>query len=206
MWKFRRLAETSVHAVGNPHARLLSQFEQRLVEALGSRVRLADLRDGLRELGRPALDLRASLLPGFVHALEHVAKADHSHAGFGRPIGAAVKRLERRRQEHRHRPAAVTRECGDGGHINLVEIGPLLAVDLDADVVGVHQVGDGRIFKTFVLHHVAPMTRAVADREKDRPVERAGRFKRFGPPWVPIDGIVSVLLQIRARLFRQSIR
>ena len=57
----------------------------------------------------------------------------------GREVGAAVERLEVGREEDRHRPAAVPGHRLDGGHVDLVEVGPLLAVDLDVDEVLVHQ-------------------------------------------------------------------
>ena len=52
-----------------------------------------------------------------------------------RPIGAAVKRLQVGRQKHRHRPAAAAGHHLHGVHVDLIEVGPLLAIDLDADEV-----------------------------------------------------------------------
>ena len=43
-----------------------------------------------------------------------------------------------RRQEDGHRPAAAAGQRDDGVHVDRVEVGPLLAVDLDADEVLVH--------------------------------------------------------------------
>src|SRR5213082_1987502 len=59
-------------------------------------------------------------------------------ARLGREVRAAEERLSVRGQEHRHRPAPAPRQRDDGVHVDGVEVGPLLAVDLDAHEMLVH--------------------------------------------------------------------
>ena len=70
---------------------------------------------------------------------QDAGKAGHPARVAGREVGAAEERLQVGREEDRHRPAAVPGHRLHGGHVDLVEVGPLLAVDLDVDEVLVHQ-------------------------------------------------------------------
>ncbi len=83
--------------------------------------------------------------------------------------------------------------------IDLVDVGTLFAVDFDVDEVLVHEPGGIGVREALVVHHVAPVTRGVADREEDRLVARLGRLKRFGPPRVPVHRVVLVKQEIGAR-------
>ena len=123
----------------------------------------------------------------------------------GREVGAAEEGLEVGGQEHRHRPAAVPGHRLDGGHVDLVEVGPLLAVDLDVDEVLVHQRGDRRVLEALALHDVAPVAGRVADREEDRLVLGLRPRERLGAPGIPVDRVVGVLEQVRARLAGQPV-
>src|SRR5262245_52852081 len=66
------------------------------------------------------------------------------------------------------RPSATARHQLPGEHINSIDVGPLLAVDLDADKPLVHQFCNLRIRVDRSLGNVAPVAGAVADREEDR--------------------------------------
>jgi hypothetical protein len=48
-------------------------------------------------------------------------------------------------------------------HVDRVDIGALLAVDLDVDEVVVHVGGGLRILEGLTLHHVAPVAGGIAD-------------------------------------------
>ena len=109
----------------------------------------------------------------------------------GSPVG---------RQEDRHRPAAVTGHRDDRVHVDGVEVGPLLAVDLDVHEVLVHQRRRLGVLERLVLHHVAPVAGRVADREQDRPVLLARAGERLVAPGVPVDGVLGVLEQVGAGL------
>ena len=69
-----------------------------------------------------------------------------------------------------------------GRHVNLVEIRPLLAVDLDADEMLVQESADVFILEALVLHDVAPVARRVADAQEDRPVELPGAARALPGP------------------------
>ena len=88
----------------------------------------------------------------------------------------------------------------DRVHVDRVEVGPLLAVDLDADEVLVHQRRRRGVLERLVLHHVAPVAGGVADREQDRPVLAPRPRERLLAPRIPVDRVLGVLEQVRARL------
>src|SRR5580700_1671356 len=54
-------------------------------------------------------------------------------------------------------------------------------------------------------HHVAPVTRAVADGEQHRTVVAARAFEGPVSPGIPVHGVVRVLEQVRARLGGKAI-
>ncbi len=122
-------------------------------------------------------------------------------------IGAGEKRLLIRRQKHRHRPAplAVVHRHRRR-HVNLVEIRPFLAIHFDADKMAIHDGGDRRVFKRLPLHHMAPVTGRVADRQQDRLVRRPGGGQRFRPPGIPIDGVIGMLQEIGTGLGMEPVR
>jgi hypothetical protein len=95
---------------------------------------------------------------------------------------------------------AVTREPRDRVHVDLVDVGALFAVDLDAHEQLVHERGGVGILERFVLHHVTPVARAIADRHEQRAVVAPGVGERLGTPRPPVDRVVHVLPEIGARL------
>ena len=117
------------------------------------------------------LDLVALLAPRPADAVEHLAERRHPVARLVREVGAAVERPAVGRQEDAHRPAAAAGHRLDGAHVDLVEVGPLLAVHLDRDEVGVQGLGRRLVLERLALHDVAPVARRVADRQEDRAVE-----------------------------------
>ena len=64
--------------------------------------------------------------------------------GLRREVRTEVERLAVGGQEHRHRPAALPGRGLHGLHVDGVDVGPLLAVDLDGDEVLV-EVRGGRL-------------------------------------------------------------
>ncbi len=81
------------------------------------------------------------ILPGIVKRLKQTLEAWQTMPVFRREIGTAKKRLQLRREKHRHRPAAMTGHHLYGFHVYFVEIGALLAIDLDVDKVLIHEFG-----------------------------------------------------------------
>ena len=116
-----------------------------------------------------------------------------------RVVRAAEERLTLGREKDGHRPAAVPRERDDRVHVQRVDVGPLLAVDLDADEALVHQRRRRLVLERLVLHDVAPVAGRVADGEQDRLVLRARLREGLVAPRVPVDRVVRVLEEVRAR-------
>src|SRR5205823_6473437 len=119
---------------------------------------------------------------------------------LGRKVRASVERDAFGSQEHRHGPAAAAGHRLDGLHVDLVDVGPLLAVDLDVDEQLVHDASDVVVLEGLALHDVAPVTRRVAHREQHRPVLLLGPREGLRPPRVPVHRVVGVLQEVWARL------
>ncbi len=155
--------------------------------------------DGVGQLLGVALEGVALLGPRRRDLAEQVGEAGPGEVGApeeGAPVGG---------QEHRHRPTAL---AGDGLHrihVDGVDVGALLAVDLDVDEQLVHQLGGRLVLEGLVGHDVAPVTGRVADREQDGPVLVPRPSEGRLAPWIPVDRVVAVLEQVRARLVGQVI-
>ena len=122
-------------------------------------------------------------------------------ARLGRPIGAPEHRRAVGRQEHGQRPAALLAHRMQRRHIDVVDVRPLLAIDLHVDEQAVHQRGGLLVLEGFVRHHMAPVAGGVADRKEDRTVARARLGQSRRAPGPPVHGIMGVLQEIgRGRL------
>ena len=136
---------------------------------------------------------------------QHARKAGHPLTILGRKVGAAVKRLAVRRQEHGERPSAASGQELHGVHVDLVEVGTLLAIDFDRNKVFVHQLRNLFVLERLALHHVAPMACRIADREEDGLVLGARPRERLVAPRVPIHRIVGVLAQVGTLLVDEAV-
>ena len=114
-------------------------------------------------------------------------------------IGAREKRRTLRREEHRERPAAdaAGQQCVRR-LVDLVDVGSLLAIDLDVHEVRVHGGRHRRVLERLVRHHMTPVARGVADRQQDGLALVPGAGQRFFAPRIPVDGIAGVLPEVRA--------
>ena len=123
-----------------------------------------------------------------------------------REVGAGEERLLVGRQEHRHGPAALAlvHRLG-GGHVDVVEVGPLLAIDLHVHEMFVHDRGRGRVLERLVGHHMAPVARRVADGEQDRLLLGPGPAERLLAPLVPVHRVVGVLEEVGTGGQRQPV-
>ena len=142
-----------------------------------------------------ALAMRGQQLPERGHAV-------------ARPVGevgAAEEGPTVGGQEDAHGPAALAGQGLHGVHVDGVEVGPLLAVDLDGHEVRVEVGRRGLVLERLALHDVAPVAGRVADGEEDGPVELAGAGQRLLTPGVPVHGVVGVLQQVRAGLAGQPV-
>ncbi len=203
--ELRRAAEAAEGRLEGARDPALGGTEHGARQGVGRRAQLRGVAHRLDELRGGAGDLAAPVAPGLGDRLEELPEARTAVARLGRIVGAAVERLPVRREEDGHRPAAVPRQRDDRVHVDGVEVGPLLAIHLDADEVLVHQRRRGGILERLVLHHVAPVARAVADREQDRLVLGARAGQGVLPPRVPVHRVVGVLEEIRARLAREPV-
>ena len=151
------------------------------------------------------LDLGSLLAPRPLDAFEHLPERRHPVARLVGEVGPAVERPAVGRQEDRHRPAPATGHRLDRGHVDLVEVGPLLAIHLDRDEVVVQVAGGRFVLERLALHDVAPMARRIADAQEDRPVEQLRPGQRVRPPRRPVDRVVRVLEEVRAGLCREPV-
>ena len=137
--------------------------------------------------------------------LENAGETGHAVSLFRRKVGTAVERLAVRSQEHGHRPSTAPGEHLHRVHVDVVDVGSFFAVDLDVDVVLVHQRRDVSVLERFSFHHMAPVTGRVADTQEDRFVFLPRRGERLLAPGIPVDGIVRVLQQVGTGLVDQAV-
>jgi len=146
---------------------------------------------------RARVRLVTALPPGRVDGGHDLREGGHAAGAHRRVVGAGEERQPFGSEEDGHRPAARTGERLRGLHEHRVEVGALLAVDLDGDEVGVHQRGHVRVGERLVRHHMAPMAGGVAHRQQDRTIGGPGLCQRVGIPFAPVDGVVGVHPQVR---------
>ena len=164
----------------------------------------------LRERGRHLLgrlDERAApLAPHLRDPRDELAHPRRSEPGLLREIGPGEERAPVRGQDHGQGPAARAGQELADGHVDLVHVGPLLAVDLDADERLVQELGDLWVLERLAGHHVAPVAGRVPDGEEDRAVERLRPLEGLVAPGIPVDGLAGVGEQVRALLVDQPVR
>ena len=182
----------SKHAADLPRRRIeLARADRHL--ARGPRL--------LRELRQKRARF-CSILPGSSRNSRATSRSTSTKAGrpkrlsFGKYVpphtGSPVGR-----EKHGHRPAALLAQQMQRAHVDLVDVGTLLAVDLDVDEQLVHHPRRRLVLEALVRHDVAPVTGGVADRKQDRLAGFFRFIKRLRPPLPPVHRIVLVLEQIR---------
>ena len=142
---------------------------------------------------------------GVVGGPEDGGKAGHAPARRGGEVGPAEEGRPVGGQEHGHRPAPLAGHRLDRLHVDRVEVGALLAIDLDVDEELVHQGGDPGVLEALVGHHVAPVAGAVPDGEEDRAVRLPRDPQRLLPPRIPVDRVAGVLPEVGAGLGREAV-
>ena len=203
--ELRRAAEAAALRVGALAQRLDGRLEEAGAGRLLGRLQLPDRAELRPRLRRPRPQLVAPPLEGVDHRLHHHPEARHPAAVVGREVGAAVEGHPLGVAEDGHRPAAPPGHRLHRLHVEGVDVGALLAVDLDADEVLVHVGGGLRVLEGLALHHVAPVAGRVADREQDRAVLLASPGQRLGAPRVPVHRVLPVLEQVGTDLLRQAV-
>ena len=206
--------------------RRLREFRRAARAAVDRIDQAAELQRGVVELGgaddRPAfrprrrgeprhqrcavlLDLLRLFAEHPRHFAQHVDESGPAVARRLRKVGAAPDRLGVVGEKHRQRPAALLAEMMQGGHVDLIDVRALLAVDLDVDEELVHHARGVVVLETLVRHHVAPVAGRVADGEEDRLAALLRLSQRFRSPGPPVDRVVLVLEKIGARLAREAV-
>ena len=90
--------------------------------------------------------------------------------GLRRKICPTVVGRAARGEKGREGPAALTGHALDGAHVDRVEVGSFLPIDLDVHEVPIHEIGRRRVLERLPLHHVAPMARRVTDGKQNRSI------------------------------------
>ena len=151
------------------------------------------------------VDLVAPVLERLGHRVQHAAKAGASVPVDRREVGAAEERRSGRGEEGRQRPSALSADGGDCGLVARVDVGPLVAIDLDGDVVLVDQRRGVGVFIALAVHDVTPVAPHGADVEQDRLVFGRGARKGVRTPLVPVDGLVHGRAQVCRACRRQTV-
>ena len=149
-------------------------------------------------VGADPAHLLAPVRPRVGERSQHLDERRHAALGLAREVGPAEEGLAVGRQHAGHRPSALTGHRLGGGHVDRVDIGSLLAVDLDAHEVLVEVVRGLVVLERLVRHDVAPVAGGVADAEQHGHVPRARLLEGVVAPLPPVDRVVGVLEQVRA--------
>ena len=201
--KFRRPADSAVVTIHVAEQALGGLVEEL---AVGSRRGFGPaLTKRLHEERAVLLDLAGLLAEDAGDLLEDRDEGRSAVTGGRRKVGAAPDRLAVGGQEHGERPSALLAQRMERRHVDLIDVGPFFAVDLDVHEKPVHHGCGCRILEAFMSHDVAPMAGGVAHREQDRLVAAAGLGEGFGSPGAPVDGVVPVLEQVGAGFVAEEV-
>jgi hypothetical protein len=187
---------TSIDVTGEAGADALDQVVRQVRPRLDAACLGLDLAQGLAELAAVLADLGRLLTIGGQKRGQHPAKRWPTPAIVRRIVRPAEERLTRRQKEHRQRPAPAFIEQLQRLLIELIDIGMLLSIDLDADKVLVQLRRCLGILERLMGHDVAPVTGRVSDRQQHRLVLGPCPRKGFLAPRIPVDGIFSMLTKI----------
>ena len=204
----RKLGRTSEAAVDRV-VKLRQVFQRARQQVVGPAVWLcgrgARLPDVRRQRFGVAFQLGPLARPGVRHRLHDAPETGHALHVARRKVGSGVEGPQVRRQKHRHGPAARAGHGLHRAHVQPIDVGALLAVQLDVDKLGVH-IGRRRlVLEALVRHDVAPVAGRVAHRQQNGAVPLTGRRKRLLAPGVPLHRVVHVLTQVGAGFLGQSV-
>ena len=155
--------------------------------------------------GKFRVSSSAARLPELMDLLQDIQEAGLAVPIVRREIGPAAKVLRSGVRNTFKRPASLAAGGLDERHIDAVHVGAFLAVDFDADEVGVQKGGQLLVLERLALHHMTPMASRVADAQENRFVPAARFIEGLFTPGVPIHRIMLVLKQVRGLLGGQTI-
>ena len=148
--------------------------------------------------GGGGLENTAALLaPDPCDLIKDFREARPSPSRRRREVGASVERLQGGCEPHAHRPPSRAGRHLHERHVYPIDVRPFLAIDLDRHIVAIEQLGHRGVLEALVLHHMAPVTGRVADREEDRLVFPTCLLEGGITPGVPVHRVVLVLKKIR---------
>ncbi len=150
-------------------------------------------------------DFLPACRPGIGHCGEDGPELRHPPAGPVGEVGAGEEGAPVGQGEDAHRPATLTGRRLHRFHVDGVDVGPLLPVDLDGDDEIVHLLRRCLIGEGLVSHHVTPVAGRVADGDEQRAVQLPCPGKSFLAPGVPVDRVVTVLAQVGTGLYGQAV-
>ena len=202
--EFRRVADAAVQRVDLAQQALGDLVEEFRRDALAG-LRLLEALQRLAQGDDVLHDVVAVLLVGRADRVQDLRKARAAPARLGRVIGAAPEGLALGGEEHRQRPAALLAHQRQRVLIDRVEVGALLAIDLDVDEPLVHLRRDRRFLEAFMRHDMAPVAGGIADRQQNGLVFGLGGGERVGSPCLPLHRIILVLQQVRAGLVAEAV-
>jgi hypothetical protein len=203
--ELRRGPEAAALGVVEPAERRHGRVQGGGVDLALRRLHRGGAAQALDDRARLPADLLALLVPGGADRQQHVAPARQPVARLGREIGAAPERHAVGGEEGVQRPAALAGHGLHRVHVDRVDIGVLLAVDLDADEALVHELRGLVVLEALALHHVAPVAGGVADRDEHGAVLLARPGERLVAPGVPVHGVLGVLEEVGGGLAGQSV-
>src|SRR5438874_199718 len=206
--ELRCAAETPVAGI-EAARELLAQARERGPRelAVGARRLRVEIREGRHERLVLRAQLRGALPVELGDPEQQVLERRQPVARFLRKVGASEERpLIVVCEEHGERPAAAALRKHLLRHlVDAIDVRTLLAVDLDVDEVVVEDASRLFVFETFSLENVAPPAGGITHTQMNRLFFGACSFECFIAPRIPIDGIVSVLLQVRTRLGGEAV-
>ena len=159
----------------------------------------------IEQLRSCGVDFRGIVAPDTGQLRKQIDKPWTAPSRGGRKVRTAVERPEVRREEHAHRPPSRSGGGLHERHVDPIDVGPLLPIDLDRDEVAVQRLGDLLALERLVLHHVAPVARRVADRQEDGLPLLAGPRESLLSPRVPIDRVACMLQQVGAAFAGEAV-
>src|SRR5450755_3079984 len=105
---------------------------------------------------------------------------------YRREIGSSVKWFSFRSKKNVEWPASVAGNCLHSIHVNMIQVGSFLSVNLDIYKMPVHEDGSVRILKTLPFHHMTPMTCGVPNAHEHGFIFFPGFLNGFISPRIPV--------------------